>query len=407
VLCPLTVFLYFRKSWGYFYATVAAIFIWLSVEPFMLMTAVYITPTTTMVFLFLFSLLYTVNCYEKKTVSWWNWVVLGSIAAMCYLAKQQGGVAIVIISIFLLIKRTDIRKVALVLLGFLLIFTTSTIYFEITNAGQYLNATVFDLKRVISGSGVLARSRLLAFLIFHNWAFTICAVLSCGLMLFRQIKLSIWHVSFILHIPFLLTILKNGGGGPDYFLTFWITLVLISVSVVKKIEDHSVPILCSCDSSKVKYLQHLPHLLLLFLLVNGSIAAISVSREINASLLPTPKLEHLMEDYYQSISLLVANKPQVKALTNRNIGALVVNNVNVENEGSTLFQYLWNVQGSSNRNLLLTAIRSREYDLITTGLQDYPEDVKNEIDANYKLTLTKELIFFAGNVGLVRVYIPK
>jgi hypothetical protein len=57
--------------------------------------------------------------------------------------------------------------------------------------------------------------------------------------------------------------------------------------------------------------------------------------------------------------------------------------------------------------LLLTAIRSREYDLITTGLQDYPEDVKNEIDANYKLTLTKELIFFAGNVGLVRVYIPK
>ena len=410
VLSPLMVVFYLRRDWGYFYATVAAIFIWLSAEPSMLMSAVYVTPTTTMVFLFLSALIYGSECVEKEKGSWWRWCALGVIAALCYLAKQQGLIAIASIVVFMLVKGVGMRKIALVVLGFLLVLVASTIYLEIANSGQYLNATLFDLNKIMNatltkfGNQSLARTRLFDFLVVHNWAFTLCMVLSYGLVMLRQIRLNIWHVSLLLHIPLLFSILKNGGGGPDYFLTFWIAAVLISVGAVRAIDKRSAPFMRACGARK-KYLQVLPHLLLILLFLNGLMAAISISREINALPIPTPKLEKLMEDYEHSIAILVAEKPQAKAFSNRNIGALIANNVDVENEGSTLFQYVWHLLSDTSRNTLLARIKGREFDLITTGLQAYPEAIKKEIKANYKIALTKEVVL-NGHTGMILVYVP-
>lgn len=406
VLSPLLVIFYFRKDWGYFYAIIAAIFIWLAAEPAMLMTAVYLTPTTTMVFLFLGALIYGGDCVEKERDSWWCWGVLGGIAALCYLAKQQGIIAIASIFAFMLIKRITFRKVTWVLLGFLLVWLTSTIYLEAINSGQYLNATVFDLNKIMTGDKLLARTRLFDFLFLHNWAFTFCAILSFCFVLLRRIRLTIWHVSIALHIPMLLSILKNGGGGPDYFLTFWIVLVLVSVGGVRDFAGHPV---CSISPLRIKqteYLQLFPHVLLMLLFTNGLMASIVISREMDAFPMPTQKLERLMGEYEHSIGKLVATKPQAKALTNRNIGALIANNVEIENEGSTLFQYVWHTLKDTNRNALLARIKAREFDLISTGLQKYPEEIQNEIMLNYKVALVKEVNLFAGHTGKISVYVP-
>jgi hypothetical protein len=115
----------------------------------------------------------------------------------------------------------------------------------------------------------------------------------------------------------------------------------------------------------------------------------------------------MMQDYYQSVALLVADKPTLNILTHRNIGAFVASNLKIENEGCTMFGYAWNYPLIFNRNVVLNAIREEKFDLITTGLQEYPEEVKREIAIHYRTVLTKEVNLYFGKVGAVNVYAPK
>jgi len=143
------------------------------------------------------------------------------------------------------------------------------------------------------------------------------------------------------------------------------------------------------------------------LCINISIGTISIHRDINSITLPSPKLAAIMKDYYHSIECLLAPKQDAKVLTNRNIGMLVSINANVENEGSTMFQYAWVSKGLFDRNLTLKSIREKEYDLITSGIQDYPEDVKKEIEANYEVALINKVNLIYGKIGFVKTYTPK
>lgn len=409
LLIPLTVFFYHIKRWGYFYAILAAIFIWLPAQPGMLLEVVQVSPNTTMPFFFLFSLLYAESCSESDRLSWWNWSIIGVLAALCYLAKQQGLIAIPGIMAFLLIRRTGIQNILFVILGFIFVFIISTTYLEFMNSGQYLRMTFFDLNKIIHSSFKLALYRLLLFFI-HNFAFTLCVLFALFSMRLRFRKLSIWHVSFILHIPFLLKILGNAGGGPTYFLTLWITMVLISVDFIKnnEVKLSSLKFIPNfIKQIKSDYLTLFSKILLLCLFINISIGTISIHRDFNSITLPTPKLAALMKDYYHSVECLLPSKQDAKVLTNRNIGMLVSINANVENEGSTMFQYAWVSKGVFNRNLTLASIREKKYDLITSGIQDYPEDVKREIEANYNVTLISEVNLLYGKVGLVKTYTPK
>ena len=409
LLIPLAVFSYHIKRWGYFYAIVAAIIVWLPAEPGMLIDVVHVTPNSTMPFLFLSSLLYAQSCSESDSVSWWNWLMIGALAALCYLAKQQGLIAIPSIMAFLLIRRTCIRNILFVILGFMFVFIISTTYLEFMNSGQYLRMTFFDLNKIIHSSYKFALYRLIYFFI-HNFAFTFCVLLALFSMKSQFRKLSIWHVSVILHIPFLLKILGNAGGGPTYFLTLWITMVLISVDFIKnnEVKLSSLKIIPNfIIQIKSDYLTLFSKILLFCLFINISIGTISIHREFNSITLPTPKLAAIMKDYYHSVKCLLSSKQDAKVLTNRNIGMLVSINANVENEGSTTFQYAWVSKGVFNRNLILKSIREKKYDLITSGWQDYPEDVKREIEANYKVTLINEVNLLCGKVGLVKTYTPK
>lgn len=410
LLCPMTVFLYFSKKWGYFYSATAAIFILLPSEPMLLLDIVQVSPNSTMAFLFLGTLILADHCAESHDVAWHRWILLGAVAALCFLAKQQGIVAIGCVMAFLVLRGTSIQKMAMVLLGALSVFAVSYAYLEWLNSGQYLRATIFDLKQIMPANPMLAKARLYSFIIENNAAFTICVFMSLAALAFRMTRLSIWQVSFILHLFFLLKILGNGGGGPTYFLTFWVSMVLTSVGMISTFEKsaNAIPNFHVQITEKgQKHLLLLARISLIILFINISIGAVSINRQINTSAHPTVALENLMKDYYQAVGALVATKPNAKVLTNRNIGALVANNVIIENEGSTMFQYAWAYGGIFQPSVVLVAIREKKYDFIVTGIQSYPTNVLAEIDANYRVALAKEAILNLGNVGISTIYVPK
>jgi len=403
---PVISFFYIKKKSNSFYGIIVAIFIWLIPEPGMLIEVVQVSPNSTMPFFFLCTLLYAENCSEKKYDNWGSWFLLGMLISLTYLSKQQGIIAIPIVFLFLLMRRIKIKNLLFIIAGIFFVLVISTLYLEITNSGQFLRMTLFDLPKILHSSYRLALYRLFLFFL-HNLAFTICVLVSI-ITLYK--KLSIWQISLICHIPFLLKILGNAGGGITYCLTLWITMVIISLNfIILKPVYHF--------TSKSKYnktyflncerIFPLNMFMLFLLCVNVSIGTISIYRDFNSISLPTAKLNYLMKNYYQAIDSLITTKENVKVLTNRNIGMLVQTSVNVENEGSSLFQYAWLSDIYFNRDTILTSIREKKYDFITTGIQDYPEEVKSEINKKYKIVFNYEINLMYGKTGFVYTYVPK
>jgi 4-amino-4-deoxy-L-arabinose transferase-like glycosyltransferase len=413
LLCPITIFLFYTKRWGFFYSTLAAIFILLPSEPYMLLDIVNVTPDSMMAFLFTCSLILAEFNLKNERSSWNHWLLLGAVAALSFFAKQQGIIAIGCIVPFLLLRKASFKQLISVLIGFLLVFAASSAYLEYVNYGHYLQTTIFKLKQIMPdspSSHILAEERLYAFVISHNLAFTICAALSFFALVLRFNKITIWQVSFIVHLFFLLKILGNGGGGPNYFLTFWISTVVVCLELISKFSNPKIgllsPYFLVTEKAQAR-LYLFSKTILIGLFVSISIGTISIHRQLNSSIYPSPELAKIMQDYYQTVADLVASKPNAKVLTNRNVGALAATSVNIENEGSTMFQYAWAHGEIFQSDFVLSAIRTKQYDFITSGLQNYPPNVAEEIQKNYKVAIVKEEILQQGNVGLSTVYVPK
>jgi hypothetical protein len=246
-------------------------------------------------------------------------------------------------------------------------------------------------------SSSLSRARLTEFLFQANFFFIVCVSYSFYISMKQEkpfYKFSIWQISFIVHLPFLLAILGNGGGGPNYFLSMWITIVILCFDqiIVRK----------SASSSKLT-----THLLLFGLLVNSCIGIRTINKEIDAISLPTPKMEGMMQEYYQSVAGLVAGRTNLNILTHRNIGAFVATDTQITNEGCTMFSYAWHFPSIFNRESILSQIKHKKFDFISTGLQEYPEEVQNEITKNYRPALTKEVNLYFGKIGPATVFVPK
>lgn len=397
LLIPITLFLSFRKKWGWFYTTLATLLVLLPAEPSMLIDIVQLNPNSTMGFIFFFTMLYTNYCVGEHSEKWYEWLLLGSIAGLCYLAKQQGLIAIAITICFLFLQKISRQKIMLTIAGFSLIFIASSIYLEYMNSGEYLRATLFDLHKIMITSSSLSRARLTEFLFKANFFFIVCVGYSFYISMKQDkpfYKLSIWQISFIVHLPFLLAILGNGGGGPNYFLSMWITIVILCFDqiIVRK----------SASSSKLT-----THILLFGLLINSCIGIRTITKEIDAISLPTPKMEGMMQKYYQSVAGLVAGRTNLNILTHRNIGAFVTTDTKITNEGCTMFSYAWHFPSIFNRESILSQIKHKKFDLISTGLQEYPEEVQNEIIKNYRPALTKEVNLYFGKIGAATVFVPK
>lgn len=410
ILIPLTAFLVYRKEWGYSYSALAAIFILLPSEPYMLLDIVNVTPDSMMGFLFIATLILAERYANRLETPWRSWLWLGAVAALCFLAKQQGIVAIACVTLFLLARRVPLKNIGWMLFGFLFVFSIAYVYLQAANSGQYLQATIFGLKQIMPYKPELAESRLYAFMISHNAAVTVTAVLALVTVALRMSKLTVWQVSFVLHLFYLLQVLGNGGGGPNYFLTMWITMVLMSVgliaSVLKGTGKISTPYFSIADSLQGQ-VNWAAKILLVGIFISISVGTVSIHRQLNASVIPSPELEKLMEDYYQAVGKLVQERPSARILTNRNIGALVANGANVENEGSTMFQYAWAHGEIFQPDVVISAVRAKQYDLIVTGIQPYPKIIGDEITKNYRVVLQAPEILSVGGVGFATIYSPK
>jgi hypothetical protein len=405
--CPIIVAGYYFKQWSWPYALLAMVFILLPAEPYMLLDIVHVTPDSTMAFLFVCTMVVAQVIFEKQIVSKWELLLVGGLAALCFLTKQQGIIAIASVVIYAIINRNKLQDLFYLSLGFFVPFLLAVIYFEIINSESFLQDTLFGLDRVMVVTPGLAGDRLLNFLT-HNLAFTLCVIVSFILISRRSIKLSIWHVSFALNFILLLKILGNAGGGTNYFLTFWITIVVISVGIVVKFNRDATLFTLFHRTMKVNWsAPRLSRVLLTCLFINIIFGSVSILQQLNATVLPNKHLETVMQEYSSYVGELMKSNPDARVLTNRNIGALVEHKVNVTNEGSTMFQYAWAHPELFNQNKILTSISDKKYDFIFTGLQPYPANVRAVIDISYKLAITKELGVMQGNIGLVKIYVPK
>ena len=213
VLIPIGVFVFYRHRWGMFYALIAAIFIMLPPERMMLIYMVQVSPDVLMAFLFFATLLLAERCTEKTEARWWEWASIGVLACLCFLAKQQGIIALASAGVYLLIRRVRFNSLLWTTGGFLFIFIISSTYFQWMNHGEYFRATLFDLHKIMIVTPGLARQRFVDFLFNKNRFFFACICAGLALVIFRISRLTVWQVSFFLHIPFLLKILGNEGGG--------------------------------------------------------------------------------------------------------------------------------------------------------------------------------------------------
>ncbi len=408
LMCPFIIAIYYPKSWGWMYSGFAALFILLPIEPYMLLDIVNVTPDATMAFFFVCAMVLADRVFRKLEVFRWELLLVGAVSALCFLVKQQGIIAIIVVLTFGIMSRKDARNLLMIAAGFFGPLIVAVAYFEIVNSGQFLQDTLFGLDKVMVVTPGLAEERLIDFLI-HNLAFTLCVVVGLTLVLTRSIKLSIWHLSFIFHLLLLLKILGNAGGGPNYFITFWITMVVISVSTIVHLSHNETPFSLFYNFSKIKWKAPIliSRVLLIGLFINVTIGSASMRQQLNSIKPPSENLEVIMQKYYEAVGLLTASNPDAYVLTNRNVGALVAHNINVSNEGSTMFQYAWAHPELFNQNNILEAISEKKYDFIFTGIQPYPPNVRARIAESYKVEMTMEQGLMSGNIGLVKVYTPK
>lgn len=460
ISCPLLLIAYFKRTWGLFYVVIASLFLLLPPQPGMLIDIVHVSPNSTMAFLFFGSLLFADFCAENIKSGFLKWIVLGSISGLCFLTKQQGLIAFLSVSIFLLAKPRRLFNLTLVGLGFLTVVICATLYLQKMNSGEFLNATLFDLNKIMVTDQLLAFRRLLSFLSYQFYfiAGAFLSFIVCGSI---RSKISIWQISFILHFPFLLLVLGNAGGGENYFLTFWILTVVICANAASQLAKSKsefgpfgpiwfaalgiIPslgiislglrgqfaifwiggllcVLLACDISGPlkpwrRFLQNIKkelnkptmfaNIFVVCLFANGSVGALRSYDNFKHINMPTDELYQLMQTYYETVSSLLKAKPDAKVLAGRNIGALVAAHAEVRNEGSTMFAYAWPFPKIFAKDIVLSKVNKKEYDIITTGMQGFPSELAEAISQNYKITFSGKTNLIMGETKITTIYIPK
>jgi len=402
LLIPIGILFFYRNKWGIFYALIAAIFVWIPPEKFMLIYMVQVSPDALMAFLFFATLLTAEKCAENATASWWMWSSIGILGCLCFLAKQQGIIAFAVAGIYLLIRRTQLKPLAWTACGFLLIFLVSSACLEMVNRGQYFYAIFIDLRHIMVVSRRLACHRLAVFLFKENLFFFIGICTSLGLVISNKIKLTIWHISFFLHIPFLLAILGNEGGGPNYLATFWITLVIIAIDTVWNCANYSY-----IPPRNIRLPFFFSQLLLLSLFCSEAFGMRTAYQDLNTVGRPSRQDALNTERYSKEVASLLAGKHDARILANRNIGVFVAHNENITDEGGATFQYAWAHPDRLDQNIILNAIDEKKYDFIITGIQKYPPNVEKALEKNYKVALSGQINLIFKNTGLQSVYVPK
>jgi hypothetical protein len=331
----------------------------------------------------------------------------GVLAGLTFFSKQQGMIVTIAGILFLILK---IR-----LKRYVLVFATAalvTLFIGITlidsiEGNTFLRSTVIDLNGQIPGYWKLGVRRFVEFALIN------CGILAIVLLSIKKMNVKIksltfWQISFIVYIPFLLYILRNGGGGPNYFLTFWITIIMILINEDQILDFTEYWKKVSRRDSKLEttftnkvYSIALP--LVILTAAYGSFINFKILNDINfpqkIHISNSTALQKFAQNYVSSESCSI--------LTARNSGVFLSSKCDIDSENVITFQYAWNVDKKMNKETIKERIKSKQYDLISTGVGTYPPEIWNLIEANYVLGIEKEINFNYGQIGIMRVYIPE
>ena len=336
-------------------------------------------------------------------------ILVGILSVMSFLAKQQGGITFCVIVIFLILKKTKLQQIFSYLIVY---FGILFIVIQVVNRNgnnNILAATIFDLPHYIETYWKLGILRLILFVGMN--AFIIVFCLKSIFLSLKRKQFDIWQISFIVHIPFLLFILRNGGGGSNYFATFWVTSVCVFFRYLYRenfIEESKAPITRGLIQNSIRKIiipinkpSSIHIVFIIFFIFLGEITFI---RDVRAFSLPNAKLVNVMKEAYGKTQDLIGDKSQITILTNRNVGAFLDEKIIISDEGCSFFG-AWK-SSDFDKNRLLIKIRNRDFDYITTGLQPYPKDVFSEIEANYHRVYSSEINLMFGKTGQQVVFEP-
>ena len=333
--------------------------------------------------------------------------VAGVLAGLTFFSKQQGMIVAIAGILFLILK---IR-----LKRYVLIFATAalvTLFIGITlidsiKGNTFLRSTVIDLNGQIPGYWKLGARRLAEFALINS------GILAVVLLGIKKVNLNIknltfWHISFFTHIPFLFYILRNGGGGPNYFLTFWITLIMILIDSDQLLDFTEYWKKFSRRESKLETnFTNKVYLIAVPLVILTSVYGSFINFKILNNIYFPQKIHVSNSNALQKFAQNHVVSGSCSILTARNSGVFLSSKCDIDSENVITFQYAWNVDKKINKEIIKDRIKSKQYDLISTGVGTYPPEILKLIEDNYVLGIEKEINFNYGQIGRMRVYIPE
>jgi len=325
------------------------------------------------------------------------------LTILTFFAKQQGLILLIIIFVYLMINLKFRLALAYIFISIITIYLVGT-YINSQNNNYFWASTIFDLQKVLTSYWKLGIEREFKFVIYCFPIFFVCLYGIFLKMKFNR-PINFWEISILCHIPFLFFILRNGGGGQNYFITMWISMILTVILFINENRDllkKSVDVFRFIEELKTLKFKFVLYSFLSYLLIFSPYINL---KSLNAIKFPSDKIELNSREFYRQVNLNAPNEG-CKALVNRNSYAFVKAGCDIEAEGAITFSYAWNYPEVFNRNYILENIMCKKYDLISDGITKFPSDVSLLIDLYYARIYSSEVNLYYGATGFQNLYVP-
>jgi hypothetical protein len=407
ILCPILIYFYFKRRTTRVNAFTASITVLFPIQSGLLVDMVQVTPAATMVFLFLITILLTDSIQTSKYPTLLIFT-LGILSSLTFLAKQQGIILFFVLLGYFLVNKLSIRRIVMYIFSALFTYYLVAVSISFVEGNDLIAATVTEVPSIIKTYWKLSVIRLSSFS-FSNIFLILLSVYALMQSCLHR-KINIWEVSLLMHIPFLLFILKNGAGGSNYFTTFWLSVVVVSCNLIfiPNQSHKSIPSVSKWGFFNFEFSlnKKKPSALYILLSVSILLGQLTFIKDVAKMNLPNKELRETMLNASARGELLVKQGKRIEMLTNRNIGVFLDQRIEINNEGCSLFG-AWVHLENFEKNILLEKIGAQRYDYISTGLQPYPKDVQSKIDRYYKVIYSYPTNYYFGQIGTQSIYGPK
>lgn len=357
-----------------------------------LVDLVNVSPNSFLIFFFFLAGLIIDKYFSSNSRNYALGFFLSILVVLVYLTKQQGIIIFPLYALtIILLKESPKVKLRHFLILFLAV-AAGVGLLEYLHDGIFLQSTLIDVSRMVRSNYEVSLERYLDF--FINNAVFITAALFYVYRSAKKRKFDVWSLSFLLHIPFLLKILGNAGGGNNYFGTFWVTLVVISYKLILDLQKEARVYAVNFTA---------------FLLgANALFGIVLLNKDLDTFLAPSKEVELTYEMHLKTVADVLSKAPyNAKILANRNIGSLVTLGVDISIEGSSTFNYLRLIGNLYDSQMILRNVFDKKYDLIFTGIQRYPADIEIAIAQNYKIVKVSAVNLYFGKMGEISIYSPR